>query len=87
MLGGKGRGPLRVPVDLDALLVGDYASRQVSRAALRNQGGDLSGFFEGMLDFSPVVYGTPQTIPSGGAPPVLADWVPAMDTPGVKVGR
>jgi hypothetical protein len=80
------------PIDSDAMLVSDYVDRQVSGQAIRNESGDLSRFFEGMLQFGPVdLAGTqPQTIPSGGAPPESAtEWPPdiVVPTPQVTIGR
>lgn len=86
MLGGKGRGPLRVPLDLDELLIGDTVSRQVSATAIRRNSGDLSRFVEAPLAFNPVALGAPQTIPAGGAPAVLKQTVPET-LPRTAVGR
>ena len=87
MLGGRGRGPLGVPVDLDALLIDDSASRQVTPTAMRRSASDLSRFVEAPLASSPVALGTPQTIPAGGAPPINLSSVPTIQPPGVTIGR
>jgi hypothetical protein len=89
MFGGAGRGPLRVPYDLDALLLGDTASRQVSPTALRSSY-NASRFDGAPLAVSPIrLSPNPQTIPVGGAPAFAPDAdVPAnIFTPQVSIGR
>jgi hypothetical protein len=90
MLGGNGRGPLRVPIALDMLLIDDKVSRQVTATAIRRNASDLSRFVEAPLAFNPVALDQPQTqtIPVGGAPAVLKETVPGnLDLAGATVGR
>jgi hypothetical protein len=87
VLGGQGRGPLSTPVDYDALLINDGVSRQVSATQIRRVAGSLSRFVDAPLRVSPIALGSPKTIPSGGAPPLLRESVPAIVSPQVTVGR
>ena len=86
-LGGAPREPYGLPVDHDALMLGIRTGRQLTPNAIRRNSSDLSRFVEAPLDVSPVALGSPQTIPVGGALPARVDSVPAIETPGVKVGR
>jgi hypothetical protein len=86
MLGGNGRGPLNVPVALDALLIGDTISREVTETAMRRSSSSLSRFVEAPVAVSPVPLGAPQTIPVGGAPASVKETVPNL-TRGAVIGR